>query len=469
MNGFLKGERHRHAAIDGFSHILTQIVFALFAHEAQLTKSVIAQDIVEARPVEAAVTAFEGCIVQNHAANGVVGHSQIELAHFLIQCGFRNHAPQNLLVEAIGARLLIGDGATRLALQHRDLSLIGLAELGRWNVDRADFSNIAHANAAENVAISAGGRTALTRVLATLGNGHLGHLLPDYTAYEELLGIFRAFVPIPIVLDPAEGFALTPARLRAEIVGKGLGAVLLSNPCNPTGQVVRGRDMRAWVETSRKLGCALILDEFYSHYLYDAAAASEGASTSAARFVEDVNEDPVILVDGLTKNWRYPGFRLAWTVGPRDVIERLTSAGSFLDGGPPHPMQRAALPLLAREHADREALAIQKAFAEKRWMMLERIRELGLGLDHVPLGAFYCFVSLENLPPALQDGHAFFRAALEREVIVVPGEFFDVNPGKRRSHIPSRLKSYVRLSFGPESEVVREGMDRLAGMIRDHA
>ncbi len=321
---------------------------------------------------------------------------------------------------------------------------------------------------AENVAISAGGRTALTRVLATLGNGHLGHLLPDYTAYEELLGIFRAFVPIPIVLDPAEGFALTPARLRAEIVGKGLGAVLLSNPCNPTGQVVRGRDMRAWVETSRKLGCALILDEFYSHYLYDAAAASEGASTSAARFVEDVNEDPVILVDGLTKNWRYPGFRLAWTVGPRDVIERLTSAGSFLDGGPPHPMQRAALPLLAREHADREALAIQKAFAEKRWMMLERIRELGLGLDHVPLGAFYCFVSLENLPPALQDGHAFFRAALEKQVIVVPGEFFDVNPGKRRSHIPSRLKSYVRLSFGPEAQVVREGMDRLAAMIREH-
>ena len=321
---------------------------------------------------------------------------------------------------------------------------------------------------AENVAISAGGRTALTRVLATLGNGHLGHLLPDYTAYEELLGIFRAFVPIPIVLDPAEGFALTPARLRAEIVGKGLGAVLLSNPCNPTGQVVRGRDMRAWLETSRKLGCALILDEFYSHYLYDAAAASEGPATSAARFVENVDEDPVILVDGLTKNWRYPGFRLAWTVGPRDVVERLTSAGSFLDGGPPHPMQRAALPLLNRDAADREALAIQKAFASKRLMMLERIRELGLVLDHVPLGAFYCFVGLENLPPPLQDGHAFFRAALEQQVIVVPGEFFDVNPGKRRSHIPSRLKSYVRLSFGPETAVVRQGLDRLGALIAAH-
>lgn len=320
---------------------------------------------------------------------------------------------------------------------------------------------------AENVAISAGGRTALTRVLATLGNGHLGHLLPDYTAYEELLGIFRAFVPIPIVLDPQEGFALTPARLRAEIVGKGLGAILLSNPCNPTGQVVRGREMRAWVETSRQLGCALILDEFYSHYLYDAAAASEGPSTSAARFVENVDEDPVLLVDGLTKNWRYPGFRLAWTVGPKSVIERLISAGSFLDGGPPHPMQRAALPLLTRETADAEARAIQLAFAQKRQRMLEQIPQMGLSLDHAPMGAFYCFVNLENLPPPLQDGHAFFRAALERQVIVVPGEFFDVNPGKRRSHIPSRLKSYVRLSFGPEAHVVQDGMDRLAAMISE--
>jgi hypothetical protein len=27
----------------------------------------------------------------------------------------------------------------------------------------------------------------------------------------------------------------------------------------------------------------------------------------------------------------------------------------------------------------------------------------------------------------------FFRAALDKQLIVVPGEFFDVNPGKRRS------------------------------------
>lgn len=319
---------------------------------------------------------------------------------------------------------------------------------------------------AENVAISAGGRTALTRLAASLGNVHLGHVLPDYTAYEELLTTFRAFVPIPIVLDRAEGFTLSPARLRSEIVGKGLSAILLSNPCNPTGQVVRGGALRAWVDIARQLHCALIFDEFYAHYLYGAAAQTDGPALSAARYVEDVDKDPVVVTDGLTKNWRYPGWRLAWTVGPKQVIERVISAGSFLDGGPAHPLQKAALPLLEPATADQEAKAIQAVFGEKRALMQDRLAAMGLHVEPAPQGAFYCFASLEHLGPELADGDSFFRAALAKQVIVVPGAFFDVNPGKRRSHIPSRLRQFVRLSFGPEIGELSKGLDRLDAVVR---
>lgn len=319
---------------------------------------------------------------------------------------------------------------------------------------------------AENVAISGGGRVGLTRVAASLGSCHLGHFLPDYTAYEELLDIFKAFVPIPVVLDPQEGFAISPDTLRKEIVGRGLGALLLSNPCNPTGQALRGGALRAWVDICRELGVALILDEFYSHYLYGATRRSDGPSLSAARYVDDVNEDPVVLIDGLTKNWRYPGWRLSWTVGPTWLIERLTSAGSFLDGGPAHPLQRAALPLLDPAVADQEARAIQEVFGAKRDLVLDRLRAMGMGVDVRPQGAFYCFANLTDLPETLRDGMAFFEAALEHQVIVVPGAFFDVNPGKRRSHIPSRLRNHVRISFGPDIDQVQRGLDRLDTMIR---
>jgi len=319
---------------------------------------------------------------------------------------------------------------------------------------------------AENVAIASGGRVGLTRLAAALDAVNLGHLLPDYTAYAELLETFDRVIPIPVVVSEREGFYLSPARLREEIVGRGLAAVLLSNPCNPTGRVVRGGELRAWVDICRELGCQLIFDEFYAHYLYEDVALAEGPSSSACRYVEDVNKDPVVVVDGLTKNWRYPGWRLSWTIGPKQLIERVTSAGSYLDGGAPHPLQAAAIPLLDQAVADQEARAIQAAFADKRKLMIERAHQMGMQLANTPQGAFYAFVNLDNLPEPLRNGMDFFRAALERKVIVVPGEFFDVDPGKRRRHIPSRMRNYVRLSFGPSYDSVREGLMRLDALVR---
>ena len=330
---------------------------------------------------------------------------------------------------------------------------------------------------AENVAIASGGRAGLTRLATALGRVNLGHVLPDYTAYEELLEVFRAFVPIPLALSEDQGFRLTPDALRKAIVGSGLGAILLSNPCNPTGRLIAGEDLRRWVSIAGKYGCALIVDEFYSHYIYGPPSLRHRGelprSVSAAEWVEDVNKDPVVVVDGLTKNWRYPGLRLSWTVGPREVIERVSSAGSFLDGGAPHCIQKAALPLLEPSVADQEAAAIQQTFSAKRDLMLERLSAMGIGVaggdEGGPEGAFYCFADLRNLPEPLADGMRFFKAALEREVITVPGVFFDVDPGKRRDHIASRLSGFVRLSFGPARPQLERGLDRLAEMVAEHA
>jgi aspartate/methionine/tyrosine aminotransferase len=321
---------------------------------------------------------------------------------------------------------------------------------------------------AENVAISGGGRLALTRAAASLGHVNLGHFLPDYTAYEELLDIFRLFSPIPILLDGERGYAFDAADLRREVLGRGLSAVLLSNPCNPTGKLVSGGDLAAWVATARELDCALLIDEFYAHYVWRRDAAEPGPSVSAARYVEDVDRDPVILFDGLTKNWRYPGWRCTWTVGPRSVIDAVTSAGSFLDGGGAKPLQRAAIELLAPQHVAAETQALQRVFADKRELLLGGARRLGMTIDREPDGTFYVWAKLASLPAPLADGMSFFRAALAEKVITVPGEFFDVNPGKRRGGRPSRFRQHVRLSFGPAREVLVTALERLERMIARH-
>jgi len=58
-----------------------------------------------------------------------------------------------------------------------------------------------------------------------------------------------------------------------------------------------------------------------------------------------------------------------------------------------------------------------------------------------------------------------FRAALDHKLLTVPGEFFDVNPGKRRAGRASRFKSYVRFSFGPAWPVLETALGRLESMV----
>ncbi len=316
----------------------------------------------------------------------------------------------------------------------------------------------------ENVCICGGGRSSLTRVVASLGHVNLGHVLPDYTAYEELLEIFGTFSAIPLLLEPEAGYALSTKNLRREITGRGLGALLLSNPANPTGRVLRGSALSAWVHEARELRCSLILDEFYSHYLWDEGLV-EGATVSAAEFVDDVNSDPVVILDGLTKGWRCPGWRISWIVGPASVIEAVTSAGSFLDGGGNRPLQEAACALVEPSRAKAEVVAIHEAFARKRRLLIDGLRAAGLVVEHEPDGGFYVWASVANLPAPFNDGDAFFEAALAQRVITVPGTFFDINPGKRRGNHASRFRQYLRFSFGPSEEAVTEAVRRLQHMI----
>jgi N-succinyldiaminopimelate aminotransferase len=318
---------------------------------------------------------------------------------------------------------------------------------------------------AENVSVSGGGRAALTRAAASLGPVNLGHFLPDYTAYEELLDAFKGFISIPILLDAERGYEFSLDDLRKEVLGRGLSALLLSNPANPTGKVVADGALEAWVHLSRSLDCALLIDEFYAHYVW----ATPPSARSAAAYVRDVNKDPVVLFDGLTKNWRYPGWRVTWTVGPKSVIDAVASAGSFLDGGGSKPLQRAAVALFEPSHVERELLAIHAAFRPKRERLLEGLRALGVRVEPAPEGTFYVWGDLSGLPPPLSEGMALFRAALEHQVITVPGEFFDVNPGKRRRGRASRFRNHARFSFGPPMDVLERALERLGALVRARA
>lgn len=317
----------------------------------------------------------------------------------------------------------------------------------------------------ENVSIAGGGRVALTRVAAALGNINMGHFLPDYTAYEELLSVFKAFIPIPILLDPDSGYKVPIGQLKREVLGRGLKALLISNPCNPTGQILEGNQLKALTTIAREQHCSLILDEFYSHYIYTGPKGYP-KMVSAAEHVDDVDQDPVIIIDGLTKNWRYPGWRISWTLGPKEVMNAIASAGSFLDGGANNPFQEHILSLLDVNKVTQKTLAMQTHFRAKRDYVLCRLRDMNIQVDTEPEGTFYVWANLSQLPEPLNNGLSFFKMGLDEKVITVPGIFFDVNPEKRRDY--GRYYNYARISFGPSMETLEQGLNAIERMINKH-
>jgi len=176
--------------------------------------------------------------------------------------------------------------------------------------------------------------------------------------------------------DVNEAF-MDPKEFEFQTVGRGVGTVLLSNPCNPTGQSIEGDDLEEYVNIARRNNVAIIMDEFYSHYYYDSDAVDpvDGGvdddtnwpkTVSSSKYIDDVNKDPILIVNGLTKNWRCPGLRLCWVVAPAPIVELLGAAGSFLDGGANAPSQYLALPLMELDFIRRDTWALQRHFKKKR-------------------------------------------------------------------------------------------------------
>lgn len=323
---------------------------------------------------------------------------------------------------------------------------------------------------AENVSFACGGRLALTRLYSIFKDGaRIAYKNPDYTAYEDYLYPLRHNCElIELRAEEKDGFTVPVERFENFMHDVRPNAFVFSNPCNPTGQVIKDEAMDRYIEAARKENCLLGADEFYATFSYNEDGSPAEKAVSALPYVKDINRDPVIVFDGLTKGFRYPGWRAGWAIGPKYLIEMINRAASAVDGGPSTMVQRGVIEELAEGHAEAELLATRKEFAVKRKMMMEGLAELGIHTPaNQPLGTFYLWASIENLPGKLSDADYFFHACLQKKVITVPGHFFDVRPFRvRPTNEPYR--HWVRFSYGPNRQTIKTALERIAQVIVEH-
>ena len=111
--------------------------------------------------------------------------------------------------------------------------------------------------------------------------------------------------------------------------------ILLNSPANPTGAVAGAAEVRALAELAAKHNIALVSDEIYREFCYDAPLASP------ARW-----NDQTIVVDGFSKTYGVTGWRLGFVHGPSAIIDKLTMLQQYTFVCAPHPLQWAAVAAL---------------------------------------------------------------------------------------------------------------------------
>lgn len=263
---------------------------------------------------------------------------------------------------------------------------------------------------------------------------------PAYEASVQLAGATPVFLP----LDPATGYVLDPARVRALLTSR-TRMVVVCTPHNPTGALIDSTRLSGLADALRGTDVLVLADEIYSELVYDDASHAPVAAVSDLR-------ERTITVGGFAKAYAMDGWRLGWLAGPRALVTPALRVRQFTTTCPPTFVQDAAVVALRETGKEREHM--RHVFAQRRRAALDILATQSALHVTPPGGAFYLYLSYpEGLGTA--DGFAV-RLLNEAHVAVVPGTAFDPTGAGEHS---------LRISYACSIGDVREGIARLVRYI----
>jgi aspartate/methionine/tyrosine aminotransferase len=253
---------------------------------------------------------------------------------------------------------------------------------------------------------------------------------PGYPGYWNAARFLEAEgVGFPVL--ESERFVYSADRI-GELVTEQTKAIMVNSPANPTGARVPAREL----ERISEMGPWVISDEIYHGVCY-----GDERCHTALEFT-----DRAFVVNGFSKRYAMPGWRLGWVVAPECCVRVVRNMNmNFLLGA--SSVAQAAGVVALRE-GDEAVAEMREEYRKRREVLVARLRELGFGVAGPPEGAFYV---LANAKRFSEDSAAFARELLEEtRVSVTPGIDFGPNG-----------EGYVRLSYTVGCERIEEGMDRL--------
>jgi aspartate/methionine/tyrosine aminotransferase len=320
----------------------------------------------------------------------------------------------------------------------------GFPEL-RESITRYLVETSAHApEDPAGVLVSAGVKQALFNLCFTLfGEGDEVLIpAPFWTSYLAIVELGRA-TPVVVETQFEQGFALTVDQLEARRTGATRG-LFLNSPSNPSGAVMDQQTLERICAWAGEHGIWVLSDEIYRRLHYDGSPAPS---------VLDVKDRPehVVAMDGMSKAFSMPGWRIGWAVGPAELIKKAADLQSQTTSAAAGPSQFAAAAVLASESRERVIAEFRTILDRRRRSAYAELQ--GIEGFEVPLppGAIYLYGRIADTAAGPADSAGVAEALLqETGVACVPGEAFGT-PG------------YLRLNFSVDDEVLASGAELLRG------
>lgn len=262
---------------------------------------------------------------------------------------------------------------------------------------------------------------------------------PNYLTQIRLAGA----TPIEVPLSVSSGFDLDPDRIIKRI-GEDTVAVILSSPCNPTGQVFSQNDVTKVIEAAAANDCYVIADEVYDRLTYG------DHPTGISTYTE--HNETVVAVNSCSKTYAMTGWRIGWLTGPADIAQAAAKVHGYTSACAPSVSQHAAIAALTGPQESAEQMAAD--FADRRDYVVDRIAAIpGLSAP-TPNGAIYAFLNVSDLEG--RSVEIANRLLDEYNVVTAPGEGFG-----------EAGRGYLRISFANGRDRLEIGFDRIEEMVRD--
>ncbi len=278
-------------------------------------------------------------------------------------------------------------------------------------------------------------------------------LTPEYIGYCDVMLAPNAFVAIRPRIEMLDEhlfkYHIDFDRLD---VADDVGAICVSRPTNPSGNVLTGDELRRLGDLARDRGIPLIVDNAYGlpfpHIVFGEA--------------EPVWNEHTVVCMSLSK-LGLPAVRTGIVIARGEVVEAVARANAVMSLAP-GGLGTAIVTDLVRSgeilRLSREVIA--PFYERKARRAVEHLARRLDGIDyrlHRPEGAFFLWLWLPGLPISCRQLYERLKA---RNVIVVPGHYFFPGLAEPWSHADECL----RISYAQDDATVAAGLDRIAEEVR---